>query len=128
MPPLEKLSSQRPTTNTPTRRRRSSTAESITVDSTPQTQAPDSTTPNTRKRGRLDYNTLNTYGFQGPPLPATESPRATSIAKKARQNNAEKSKQQSQQPIPKTSIPGRDLEEEEDEEKKQGVKRAYIEV
>ena len=106
---------------TPVRRRRSSTGESITVDTTPQNDPFPSRNPNSRKKVRVDYNTLNHYGFQGPP-PA--SPSANSTARKA-QINAQKAFQPSQQST--VFIPEEDdeIEEDEDTEKKGGGKRAW---
>ena len=107
---------------TPIRRHRSSTRESITVDTTPQNDTSPSRIPNSRKKARLNYNTLNKYGFQGPPL---ASPSTNSTARRAQILNAQKASQPSQQST--INIPDEDdkIEEDEEAEKKGGGKRAW---
>ncbi|PMD23043.1 hypothetical protein NA56DRAFT_747653 [Hyaloscypha hepaticicola] len=107
---------------TPIRRHRSSTRESITVDTTPQNDTSPSRIPNPRKKARLNYNTLNKYGFQGPPL---VSPSTNSTARRAQILNAQRASQPSQQST--INVPDEDdkIEEDEEAEKKGGGKRAW---
>jgi hypothetical protein len=112
-----------PSTSTPRGRRgQNSTEDTIVVNTTPSQDADDSQTPNTRKRARLNYNTLHNHGFNGSPPP---SPSVNTTAKKAQVTAAKKASQASQQST--FTVPEEEDEEieEQEPERSGGGKRAW---